>query len=85
MGMKRKRRVEITRYSRRIIVMHGEDAADFAAAAETTAADIALKMSADAPFALVEVNGGKPACKAAAEMPLRRHLLRFFAWLKRQG
>ncbi len=64
--------------------MHSVDAADFAAT-EETAADIALRMLDDAPFALAEVNGGEPAVKAAAEMPLRRRFLRFFAWLRRQG
>ncbi len=81
--MKRKRRVEITRYSRKVTVIHDADAADYAA--EEAAADIILKMSDDAPFALAEVNSSGPAGKAAAGMPLRRHLLRFFAWLRRQG
>ncbi len=81
--MKRKRRVEITRYSRRVTIIHGDAAADFAAA-EETAADIILKMSDDAPFALAEVNSGRTASKAAAEVPRGRYFLRFFVWLRRQ-
>ncbi len=81
--MKRKRRVEITRYSRRVTVIHGDDAAAFAAA-EETAADTTLKMSDDAPFALAEVNRGGLAGKAVAEIPRGRRLLRFFGWLRRQ-
>ncbi len=64
--------------------MHGDDAVDFAAA-EETAADIALRLSDAAPFTLKEVNGGEPAGKAAVEMSIRQRLLRFFAWPRRQG
>ena len=81
--MKRKRRFEVIRYSRRITFIHGDDAADFAA--EQTTTDVALEMPEDAPVALAEVNNGGRARKAAAEMPCRRHFLRFFAWLRRQG
>ena len=81
---KRKRRVEIIRYSRRITVVHSDETADFAAD-EETAADIALKVLDNAPFTLAEVNGGERAGQAAAERSFRWHFLRFFAWLRRQG
>ena len=65
-GFKRKRRIEIIRYSSRIAVIQGDDTTDFGAA-DGTAANIALKMLEDASFALKEVNGevngGEPAGK----------------------
>jgi hypothetical protein len=46
--MKRKRRIEITRFSRRTVVVHGDASADFAAA-EQVVADIARRSSVEAP------------------------------------
>lgn len=77
-GSKRKRRIEITRYSSRITLSHDD------AGADETAADLALKLSDDAHVALEKVNGKEPVGEGAAEMSRRWHLLRFFAWRKRQ-
>jgi hypothetical protein len=81
--MKRKRRIEITRYSRRITVVQSGDSGDFIA--KEVVADIALRRSVYAPLAPEEVKVVEPACNAAPKRTLRQYLRRFFAWLSQCG